>query len=251
MVYRCSLLKIFRTYTLVYLSPSTITSTYFYSTILDLSILNPDVGNVLRDDFTTLFEMQNYLFWLMIVTVTLIALPVNDKYRPGVFATFLLGKYFHPKREEPVFFFFEFKRIYIKCRVPRRGPLFQLLRYATKTVILNSKVEIYRYVVDEIVFSRKRAQGTENANALRSYFDIQKKFKKKADYYEKKYSGRIPEFKAGLHFGYVMAGEIGIVKRDIAYSGNVLNTASRIQVKYNELNVDILNSKYLLDLFGS
>jgi adenylate cyclase len=56
-----------------------------------------------------------------------------------------------------------------------------------------------------------------------------------------------PEFKAGLHYGNVMAGEIGVVKRDIAYSGDVLNTTARIQGKCNELRVDILLSKSLID----
>ena len=50
-----------------------------------------------------------------------------------------------------------------------------------------------------------------------------------------------------MHYGFVMAGEVGIVKRDIAFSGDVLNTAARIQSKCNELNVNILFSKYLLD----
>ncbi|MBV6652696.1 MAG: adenylate/guanylate cyclase domain-containing protein, partial [Mameliella sp.] len=53
------------------------------------------------------------------------------------------------------------------------------------------------------------------------------------------------EFKAGVHYGPVMAGEIGVVKRDIAYSGDVLNTAARIQSKCNEFGVDILVSKVL------
>ena len=48
-------------------------------------------------------------------------------------------------------------------------------------------------------------------------------------------------------YGYVMAGEIGVVKRDIAFSGDVLNTAARIQQKCNELGVKILLSNYLLD----
>ena len=47
-----------------------------------------------------------------------------------------------------------------------------------------------------------------------------------------------------------MVGEIGIVKRDIAYSGDVLNTTARIQSKCNELGVNILLSKYLLDKLG-
>ena len=86
-----------------------------------------------------------------------------------------------------------------------------------------------------------------NANSLRCFFDIRKRFAEKASYYSDKYDGLVPEFKAGLHYGFVMAGEIGIVKRDIAYSGDVLNTTSRIQAKCNDLDVNILISKYLLD----
>lgn len=56
-----------------------------------------------------------------------------------------------------------------------------------------------------------------------------------------------PVFKAGLHYGHVMAGEIGVVKREIAFSGDVLNTTARIQDKCNELGEDILASKLLID----
>ena len=38
-----------------------------------------------------------------------------------------------------------------------------------------------------------------------------------------------------------------MVKRDIVFSGDVLNTADRIQQKCNELGVNILLSNYLLD----
>ncbi|MCH8330175.1 MAG: hypothetical protein IH946_02165 [Bacteroidetes bacterium] len=59
--------------------------------------------------------------------------------------------------------------------------------------------------------------------------------------------GLIPEFKAGLHYGIVTAGEIGIIKRDITFSGDVLNTTARIQTKCNEHNVRILSSNELLN----
>ena len=72
---------------------------------------------------------------------------------------------------------------------------------------------------------------------------------KKRDYYKEKY-GVVPEFKAGLHHGYVMAGEIGVVKRKIAFSCEVLNSTSRIQSKYNELGVNILLSGFLLHKLG-
>jgi class 3 adenylate cyclase len=51
---------------------------------------------------------------------------------------------------------------------------------------------------------------------------------------------------SGLHYGYVMAGEVGVVKREIAFSGDVLNTTARIQSKCNELGVDVLLSETLV-----
>ncbi|MBL7858210.1 MAG: adenylate/guanylate cyclase domain-containing protein [Cyclobacteriaceae bacterium] len=57
-----------------------------------------------------------------------------------------------------------------------------------------------------------------------------------------------PAFKVALHYGQVIAGEIGIIKRDVTFSGDVLNTASRIQGKCKEYGVTILVSDDLLNL---
>ena len=69
--------------------------------------------------------------------------------------------------------------------------------------------------------------------------------KEKSAYFNKTYQTQ-PVFKAGLHFGHVITGEMGIVKREIVYSGDVLNTASRIQSLCNEMNTDLLLSNKLL-----
>ena len=44
----------------------------------------------------------------------------------------------------------------------------------------------------------------------------------------------------------MIAGEIGIVKRDITYSGDVLNTTARIRSMCKELNVELIASSDLL-----
>lgn len=111
---------------------------------------------------------------------------------------------------------------------------------------INAKGEIYQYVGDEIVVSWKMDRGMENANCLRCFFDVQLALRRKANYFMESYNIE-PEFKAGLHYGHVMAGEIGVVKRDIAFSDDVLNTTARIQAKCNEMGVNILLSKFLLD----
>ena len=60
--------------------------------------------------------------------------------------------------------------------------------------------------------------------------------------------GYLPVFKVGLHYGSVMVGELGKIKRDIAFSGDVLNTTARIQAKCNENGVDILTSSAFADI---
>jgi len=59
----------------------------------------------------------------------------------------------------------------------------------------------------------------------------------------------VPAFKAGIHCGKVVVGEIGIIKRDISYSGDVVNTASRIQSMCKELKSELLISNELLRSF--
>ena len=66
----------------------------------------------------------------------------------------------------------------------------------------------------------------------------------KSKHFEKVY-GLKPVFKAGLHGGMVMAGEMGIIKREIAYSGDVLNTTARIRSRCNEYNAHLLISSYI------
>jgi adenylate cyclase len=58
--------------------------------------------------------------------------------------------------------------------------------------------------------------------------------------------GLVPTFKAGMHCGKVIAGEVGIIKRDITYSGDVLNTTSRILNKCSEFKEEIIASSELL-----
>jgi adenylate cyclase len=250
MAYGRSLINILWTYTLVYLIVSLISSLFYNTTILNFTPFQSELWQLVWMDITSLIQIQNYLFWFGVVILTLIALLVNDKYGPRIFISFLLGKYFHPKREERVFMFLDLRGSTSIAEQLGEDQYFLFLKDAYKDAtpaILNSKGEIYQYVGDEVVVSWKKEFGIENANSLQCFFDIQKCFLKRASYYREKYKGIVPEFKAGLHYGFVMAGEIGIVKRDIVYSGDVLNTTSRIQDKCNELDVNILISEYLMN----
>jgi adenylate cyclase len=241
--------SIFWSYTVIYLVVSLISGFFFQSGLLDLSIGNSQLWQAVITQMLNIETLENFLFWLLILIGTLVILQVNDKYGPGVFRSFLLGKYFHPKKEERIFMFLDLRSSTSIAEKLGNASYFNFLKEVFQDAtpsILHAKGEIYQYVGDEIVISWKTSKGSEDANCIQCFYNIQLALQSKAEYYQKKY-GQVPEFKAGLHNGDVIAGEIGVVKREIAFSGDVLNTTSRIQEQCNVLGVNILLSKFLLD----
>lgn len=112
--------------------------------------------------------------------------------------------------------------------------------------VIQTQGEIYQYVGDEVVISWSMEKGTRQNNCIRCFFLIEEVMRKASLRYQERY-GLVPEFKVGLHTGVVTTGEIGVIKKDIVYSGDVMNTTSRIQAVCNKFRVNILMSKRLLN----
>ena len=248
--YGWALFSIFISYSTIFLVVSLISGLFFLSKLLSFSIFELELWHAVINEIFSLSTIENYFFWLVIVLGTLLMLQVQDKYGPGVFKNFLLGKYFKPKREERIFMFLDLRSSTTIAEQLGEIQYFNFIKDVFKDVtpaILEAKGEIYQYIGDEIIISWKKDKGLANNKCLNCFFKIQNVLLGKRYYYSNNYQDIQPVFKAGLHAGFVMVGEIGIVKRDIAYSGDVLNTTARIQGLCNEFNVDILISKYLLD----
>ena len=111
-------------------------------------------------------------------------------------------------------------------------------------VVEQYKAEVYQYVGDEAVLTWRKEVGLENANCLNAYFAFCAQLDAKATHYSNKY-GVVPQFKAGLNVGKVTVAEVGEVKREIAYHGDAINTAARIQAKCNEMGRALLISEHL------
>ena len=127
---------------------------------------------------------------------------------------------------------------------------FQLLNelYADITdPILYSRGEIYQYVGDEISVSWSLRRGVGRQRCIRCFLNISRKLKARGKHYEERY-GLAPIFKAGFHYGPVTTGEVGLVKKERIYSGDVVNTAAHIQNQCNTHGVDNLISQDLVDV---
>ena len=111
--------------------------------------------------------------------------------------------------------------------------------------ILEREAEIYQYIGDEIVLTWPIESGFREANCIRVFFEILAEVEHRREYYEAEF-GHVPEFKAGLHFGDVITAEIGDLKKEIVYNGDVLNTTARIESMCNEYNHQLIASEELV-----
>ncbi|MBO3697183.1 adenylate/guanylate cyclase domain-containing protein [Roseivirga sp. E12] len=197
-------------------------------------------------------HLRNIMLWSIVVGSTQLLLQINDKFGHGLLGKLILGKYHKAREEDRVFMFLDLKSSTATAEKLGNLKYHKFLRDyfsdMTNAIIFN-KGKIYQYVGDEVVITWTVEDGISDHHCLKCYFDIKRSIQEKKAVYEERY-GFIPEFKAGIHTGKVIAGEIGIVKRDITYSGDVLNTAARIQAKCNELKVSLLASEDVFDLFS-
>jgi len=229
---------------------STIGAFYYYTDQLGQPITHPDVLYEVRGFFGTFIFLKNFILWLLIVIVTLIILMVNDKYGPGVFPDYLLGRYFRPKNERRIFMFADIKSATHIAEELGEQKYFNFLKDFFRDIapaIVQTRGEVYQYVGDEVVLSWKMKPGLKKGNAIQCFYSMKQILRYKEHRYIKKY-GFKPEFKAGYHMGNVMVGEIGQIKRDIVFTGDVLNTTARIQAMCNELDVEVLASERFADI---
>ncbi len=189
--------------------------------------------------------IKNYFIWLALVLITLIFLMVSDRFGPGVLRSYLFGRYFSPKKEQRIFIFSDIKDATTIAEVLGEEQYFLFLKAFFKCIspaISEYRGEIYQYVGDEIVLTWKIRKSSHNQRSLLCYYKMRSLLLAKSAYFDKTF-GIIPDFKSGFHCGTAVVGEIGVIKRDIAFSGDVLNTAARIQGTCNELDVKVLASE--------
>ena len=198
-------------------------------------------------------ESGEYLFYLLVIYYFFMTLvinfinQVNKKYGPGVLVPLLFGRYRNPREEERIFMFMDLKSsttIAEKLGHLKYSSFIRDCFMDINEVLMAFRAQVYQYVGDEIVVTWPESEGLKNQFCIKFYFACKTQFLDRTEYYMKNY-GLLPHFKAGAHGGKVTAVEIGEVKRDIAYHGDTLNTAARIQSVCNEYNKDFLVSEYI------
>ena len=199
--------------------------------------------------------LSNFAFWSVvlyisaIIPLSLFYAEVSDNLGQGVLINFFTGKYHTPTEEERIFMFLDMKSSTTIAEKLGHVSYFELLREYYSDLsdsIIEYSGEIYQYIGDEIVVSWKLKPGLHNNNCVQCFYAIRDSLNKQAEKYNKKF-GLLPTFKAGFHFGKVTTGEIGVIKKAIIFTGDVLNTTARIQGLCNYYKADLLISHDLME----
>jgi adenylate cyclase len=215
---------------------------------LNQPIFDRAVWNRYVEFLTSLTLLSTALQLAAALGASLFYAEISDNIGHGVLMNFFTGKYHQPVEEERIFMFLDMKSSTTIAEKLGHIRYFELLKeyYADLSdPIIDYEGDVYQYVGDEIIISWEYEQGIRNNNCLRCFFAMKEELQKQANHYQRKF-GLLPTFKAGIHLGKVTTGEIGVLKKDIIFTGDVLNATARIQGLCNTYEVDILVSAGLL-----
>ncbi|MEZ5194958.1 MAG: adenylate/guanylate cyclase domain-containing protein [Bacteroidales bacterium] len=216
----------------------------------------------MKGDFSQIYTNTNFLFshFLLIgigfgVTLSLIFnffSILNTLIGRQILGKLFIGMYRKPAEVDRVFMFLDIKSSTTIAEQIGHIRFLSLVNdffYDIVQPVLQTKGEIYKYVGDEAIITWKTKDAIKNANCVHCFFLIDETIKKKAAMYMKKY-GIVPEFKAGIHGGISVTGELGYTKREIAYMGDVLNTTARIEEACKKYKEDLLVSEHIVSQIG-
>nr|WP_298924716.1 adenylate/guanylate cyclase domain-containing protein [uncultured Allomuricauda sp.] len=201
------------------------------------------------DIITFAFDTGSIAVYFYVIVVDLLLAifrQVNLMLGEGNLVKLLRGKFYTPREEERIFMFLDLQSSTAHAERLGHVKYSMLVQdcFNDLGVAVENEAEIYQYVGDEAVLTWKLKQGLQNENCLRAYYNFTKLLHKKSDHYQKKYDCK-PFFKAGLHAGIVTVTEVGKYKKEIAYHGDTINTAARIQGQCNALKSELLLSESL------
>ncbi len=216
--------------------------------ILDMGIIEA-FHRYGQDAFHPEWLMQKIIYWVGLFFITQLIIEINEKYSPGVFMDIMLGKYVEPKIESRIVMFMDLKDSTPIAEKLGHEQYFKFIRdfiHQISYALIEHGGRIYQYVGDEVVvswFNNQQNAKRSMAALIRSRRNLQKQ----SEEFRRKY-GVIPEFRVGIHVGDVTVGEIGVIKKDIAMSGDTMNTTARIRSACSELNQKYIISEEMREL---
>lgn len=171
---------------------------------------------------------------------------------PGVLGKLLIGRYHRPREEQRVVMFLDLvgsTRIAEQIGNVRFHALLADVFGRLSTIVTDWGGEVHRYVGDQLIATWRVGRPVDNARAIACVFGCTEALTM-AQLAMRRRHGVSPSFRASVHLGTLVAGEIGGFKREISYIGEAMNTAARLEQACREMGRMLVVSKAFLDGCG-
>ena len=196
-----------------------------------------------------LIERGSVVFSLVLSLGFNLLIGVNDLLGQGVLFNFVAGRYRRPRVEDRVLLFIDMESsTVIAERLGEAGFLDFLNRFVADVSesIVAQRGAIHKYVGDEIIVTWPLAAGLRDGHCVHACFGALEQLDERAKAHIRDFGLRA-NFRAALHCGPVAIGELGTIKMEIAFLGDTMNTASRLQQACRDTGQRVLASAALVN----
>jgi len=193
------------------------------------------------------------IFSVVCVVLANLALAITNIVGGRALLNFILGRYHTPIEENRFVLFVD---IAGSTGLAERLGGVGIHRFLDHTFrLVGVAVEDYRgevlnYVGDEVIITWPERGGAIDWRPLRCFQAMRAALASASDQFEREF-GAAPQIRGSLHFGPVIVGEIGDVKRAIVFNGDVMNTAARLEELSREVDGGFLASRAAMQRFNS
>jgi adenylate cyclase len=167
-----------------------------------------------------------------------------------VLLSVILGRYRRPTREERVLLFLDLvgsTSLAESMGELRMQELLTRFFFDIDEVIRAHGGGVHAYVGDEVIVTWRLTATPSVRRCIDCFFAIQDRISERADLYVGEF-GLVPRFRGGLHAGSVAISECGDSRRQVAYFGDTMNVAARLQEHCKEVGRTLLVSADLVHL---
>jgi adenylate cyclase len=198
-------------------------------------------------------------FWIAIIfsvaflVLANLVLGIANIIGPRAFLNFITGRYHSPVEENRFVLFVD---IAGSTGLAERLGGVGIHRFLDRTfrlltlAVVDYRGEVLDYVGDEVIVTWREDGGAIDCRPLRCFLAMRDELARASSQLELEF-GAAPRIRGSLHFGPVIVGEIGDVKRAIVFNGDVMNTAARLEELSRNVDGGFLASRAAMERFPS
>jgi adenylate cyclase len=200
---------------------------------------------------------QNFWFGFIysaVVSVLMnLAFGIANIIGPRAFLNFITGRYHSPVEENRFVLFVD---IAGSTGLAERLGGVGIHRFLDRTfrlltvAVVDYRGEVLNYVGDEVIVTWRESSGAIECRPLRCFTAMRDALTHASGQFEHEF-GAVPRIRGSLHFGPVIVGEIGDIKRAIVFNGDVMNTAARLEELSRNVDGGFLASRAAMERFNS